>query len=115
MDIILHRFHTILLPLFHKLNDKKDKNGELTKASNGKKEEQRNSEKKMLEITNTDQIKEFKMAEGETWEGTFQGNCPQKRVKWLGSFVCPRYHTKGECWAKSCKYSKTHLPASAVP
>ncbi len=33
----------------------------------------------------------------------------------MGLFVCPRFHTKGECWDVGCKYSKTHLPASAVP
>jgi hypothetical protein len=86
------------------------------KASNGSEEEQRNSQTKSSKITNTKQVEEFKMAEGETWEGTFQGKCPDKRVKWMGSFVCSQYHTsKGECWAKGCKYSKTHLPASAVP
>jgi len=117
MHIILYRFHTTLPPLFHKLNDKSDENDEPAKkgkpkgASNGNKEEQRNSQKKSSKITNTDQVEEFKMAEGETWEGTFQGKCHEKRVKWLGSFMCPRYHTKGECWAKGCKYSKMHLPA----
>jgi len=102
MHIILYRFHTTLPPLFHKLNDKSDENDEPAKkgkpkgASNGNKEEQRNSQKKSSKITNTDQVEEFKMAEGETWEGTFQGKCHEKRVKWLGSFMCPRYHTKGE-------------------
>jgi hypothetical protein len=66
-------------------------------------------------ITNTNQVEEFKMAEGKTWEGTFQGKCPESRVKWMGLFVCPQFHTKGECWDVGCKYSKTHLLASAVP
>jgi hypothetical protein len=106
----------------HKLNDKSEENNEPVKkgkckgASNGNKEEQRNSQTKPSKITNTNQVEEFKMAEGKTWEGTFQGKCPDKRVKWMGSFVCPQYHTsKGECWAKGYKYRKTHLPASAVP
>jgi hypothetical protein len=128
MDIILHRFHAILPPLFHKLNNKSDEKnnskfgarnggkGKRKGGSNGNKEEQRNSQKKMSKkITNANQVKEFKMAEGETWEGTFQGKCPESRVKWMGLFVCPRFHTKGECWDVGCKYSKTHLPASAVP
>ncbi len=72
-------------------------------------------EKLSKKITNTDQVEEFKMAEGKTWEGTFQGKCPKSRVKWMGSFVCPQFHTKGECWDVGCKYSKMHLPASAVP
>ncbi len=84
--------------------------------SNGNKEEQRNSQKYCLrKITNANQVKEFKMAEGKTWEGTFQGKCPKSRVKCMGLFVCPRFHIKGECWDVGCKYSKTHLPASAVP
>ena len=32
-----------------------------------------------------------------------------------GVFMCPQFHTKGECWDVGCKYSKTHDPASAVP
>ena len=103
MDIILYRFHTILPPLFHKLNNKSNEDDKPTKkgkrkgASNRNGEELRNSQKKSSKITNADQVEEFKMAEGETWEGTFQGKCPEKRVKWMGSFVCPRYHTKEEC------------------
>jgi hypothetical protein len=58
MDLILHRFHAILPPLFHKLNDKSDENnnskfrarnggkGKRKGGSNGNEEEQRNSQKK---------------------------------------------------------------------
>jgi hypothetical protein len=79
MDIILHRFHAILPPLFHKLNDKLDENdnskfgarnggkGKRKGGSNGNKEEQRNSQKKLSKkITKADQVEEFKMAGGET-------------------------------------------------
>ncbi len=55
------------------------------------------------------------MAKGKTWEETFQGKCLKGRVKWMGTFMCPCYHTKDECWEEGCKYSKTHVPASEVP
>jgi hypothetical protein len=128
MDIILYRFHAILPPLFHKLNDKSDENdNSKSGARNGGKgkhkgdskwqqrREKKQPEKLSKKISNADQVEEFKMAEGKTWEGTFQGKFPKSRVKWMGLFVCPRFHTKGECWDMGCKYSKTHLQASAVP
>jgi len=114
MDIILYHFHAILPPLFHKLNDKSDENDD--PKSGVKKGSARGTPmamKKSKEATR--KVEDFKMSVGETWERTFQGKCLEKRVKWMGSFVCPRYHTKGECWEVGCKYSKMHLPASAVP
>ena len=91
------------------------KKGKRKGGSNENEEEPKNNQKKPNKIINDDQVEEFKMAEGETWEETFQGKCPEKRVKWMGTYACPRYHTKGECYARGCKYAKTHLPASAVP
>jgi hypothetical protein len=118
LDVLLYRFQMDLPLIFHKkLDDSNEpaKKGKRKGGSNGNEEEPRNNQKKSSKVFNDNQIKEFKMAEGETWEETFQGKCPEKRVKWMGTYVCPRYHTKGECYAKNCKYAKTHLPASAVP
>jgi hypothetical protein len=71
-------------------------------------------EKLAKRITNDDQVKEFKMAKGKTWQGTFQGQSPESQVKWMGAFMCPCYHMKGECWDEGCKYSKMHVLASEV-
>ena len=118
LDVLLYRFHMDLPSFFHIKSDDSDepmKKGKRKGGSNGNEEEPKNNQKKPNKIINDDQVKEFTMAEGETWEETFQGKCPEKRVKWMGTYVCPRYHTKGECYARGCKYAKTHLPASAVP
>jgi hypothetical protein len=66
-------------------------------------------------IKNNDKIAEFKMADGKTWEKTFQGKCPDSRVKFMGTYMCPCFHTKGECWSKGCKYKKLHVPTTKIP
>jgi hypothetical protein len=90
MDVILYRFHAILPPLFQKINDKPNKNNDPRLGTrNGGKEkckggadgndkEQRNGDQKLARrITNDNQVEEFKMAKGKTWEGTFQVKCPE--------------------------------------
>ena len=118
LDVLLYRFQMDLPSIIHKLDDSDGpaaKKGKRKGGSNRNKEDPKNNQKKSLKVVNKDQIEEFKIAEGKTWEETFQEKCPKKRVKWMGTYVCPRYHTKGECYAKNCKCAKTHLPASAVP
>ncbi len=88
-----------------------------TKSNNGKgkckgAKKKESSNKK---IKNDNQTTEFKMANGKTWEKTFQGKCPDSRVKFTGSYMCPRFHTKGKCWSKGCKYKKSHVPAAKIP
>jgi hypothetical protein len=102
MDVILYPFHAILPPLFHKFNVKPYKNddprsvtrnggkGKHKGGANGNEEEQRSGEKKLAKrIPINNQVKEFKMAKGKTWEGAFQGKCPKSQVKWMGTFMCP--------------------------
>ncbi len=55
------------------------------------------------------------MDDGKIWERVFQGKCPENRVKFMGAFMCPRFHTKGECWSDGCKYKKSHVPAAKIP
>ena len=55
------------------------------------------------------------MKDNETGEKTFQSKCADKCVKFLGTYICPRFHTRGYCWKEGCKFSKTHLPASKIP
>jgi hypothetical protein len=77
---------------------------------NGKKKE---SNKK--KIKNGNQDAEFKITDGKTWEKTFQGTCPESRVKSLGTFMCPHFYLKGECWSDRCRYKKLHVPAAKIP
>jgi hypothetical protein len=127
MDIVLFKFHIKLPPCFHKktvewrdnkLTAEKNEGGKGGKhKSNVKDDGKKNDGKKRAggRAINETQLNEFKMAKGETWEKTFQGKCPKKHVKWLDTFMCPCYHTKGICWEASCKYAAMHKPASEIP
>jgi hypothetical protein len=122
MSILLHRFNITLPSNFHKKtptepapgkeNDPKKRGGGKRKGD-GKDDE--GGRKRDNRLVNNDQVPEFKMKEGETWEKTFQGKCIDKRVKLDGTIMCPRFHTKGYCWKEGCKFSKTHIPANEVP
>jgi hypothetical protein len=86
------------------------------KGANRNDGERRNLKRKRAKrITNDNQVEEFKVTKGETWEGIFRGKCPKKQVKWMVTFMRPCYHMKRECWDKSCKYSKMHKPVYMVP
>ncbi len=127
MDIALFKFHIELPSCFHKKTiEWRDKESMAEKKegekggkckSNVKDDGKKNDGQKRAgeRAVNETQLDEFKMAKGETWEKTFQGKCPKKCVKWLDTFMCPHYHTKGICWEASCKYAATHKPASEIP
>jgi hypothetical protein len=106
---------------FHKKEQeyaKKNKNpasasngsGSDNKKCKGKKKE--NTNKK---IRNKNQVPEFMMNKGKTWEKTFQGKFPESRVKFMGTYMCPQFHTRGDCWSKGCKYKKSHVPSAGIP
>ncbi len=113
-------FHAELLLSFYKKKENAKENENPINESNGsgsgkgkckgEKKESNNKKNK-----NDDQVVEFKMANIETWEKTFQGKCPGSRVKFMGTFMCPCFYTKGECWSNRCKYKKLHVPAAKIP
>ncbi len=127
MDIALFKFHIKLPPCSHKKTvewrDDKSTAEKKEEKKGGKHKNDVKDDKKKYNwkkraggrAVNETQLNEFKMAEGETWEKTFQGKCPKKHVKWLDTFMCPCYHTKGICWEASCKYAAMHKPASEIP
>jgi hypothetical protein len=51
----------------------------------GKRKGTKKKESSNKKIMNNNQIVEFKMANGETWEKTFQGKCPDSRVEFMGT------------------------------
>jgi hypothetical protein len=125
MNILLSRFNMTLPSNFHKKeadskptsgkeNDPNKKAGKGKRKGEGKDEEKENK-RGANKLVNSDQVPEFKMKENETWEKTFQGKCADKRVKLHGTFMCPRFHTRGFCYKKDCKFARTHLPASEIP
>jgi hypothetical protein len=122
MSILLHHFNITLPPNFHKKTPAEPapgKENDPKKRSGGKRKgdgkDDKGGHKQENKLVNNNQVPEFKMKEGETWEKTFQGKCINKRVKLDGVIMCPRFHTKGYCWKEGCKFSKTHIPANEVP
>ena len=123
MDVIMFRFHADLPRSFHKKEGGGKENKKPSSSSsstgstneNGKRKGAEKEKSKNKKLKNTDQVEEFKMAEGETWEKTFQGRVPDGRVKFNGTFMCARFHTKGECWEKGCKFQKSHVPVANIP
>lgn len=66
-------------------------------------------------ISNTDQLEEFKMKQGETWTKDFCGKCVDDRPMWGGrNKMCPRWHSKGMCFT-DCANSESHVPANKIP
>jgi hypothetical protein len=125
MNILLSCFNMTLPSNFHKKatdsepmsgkeNDPNRKAGKGKRKGEGKDDEKENK-RGANRLINSDQVPELKMKENKTWESTFQGKCADKRVKYLGTYMCPRFHTRGFCYKEGCKFSKTHLPASEIP
>jgi hypothetical protein len=92
------------------LNNAENKKG---KCKNGGEGGNKEGEKKYLSVENTNQIAEFKMKEGETWE-KFYEKCIDFCAKLGTNIMCPRFRTKGVCH-KKCKFAATHLPAKDIP
>jgi hypothetical protein len=122
LDVIMFRFDADLPRSFHikeenaKENDNPS-NTSSTDSNNGKGKRKGTKKKKSSnkKIKNDDHIAEFKMADSETWEKTFQEKCPDSRVKFMGTYMCLCFHMKGECWSEGCNYKKSHVPAANIP
>ncbi len=130
-DVILQKFNVAALPASFsvvepttKSNDEPDQKKKSNDTSNNaenKKEKCKNGgeggnkegKKKYSSVENTDQIADFKMKEGETWE-KFQGSCINFHVKLGTNIMCQRFCTKGVCH-KKCKFATTYLPAKDIP
>ncbi len=64
-------------------------------------------------IENKDQVPEFKMKDGKSWE-KFQGKCTDFRAKVKDTIMCPRFHMKGQCH-KRCKWAASQVAAKDKP
>jgi hypothetical protein len=121
MDVIMFCFHPELPPSFHKKEQEDAKeNKNPSSASNGsssnnKKCKGKKKESTNKKIRNKDQVPEFMMTKSKTWEKTLKGKCPESRVKFMGTYMCHRFHTRGDCWNEGCKYKKSHIPSAEIP
>jgi len=130
-DVLLHKFNVKSLPACFlmaktdntpadgggtksaKSSDEDKKKGENKQKGGRESKAHENGTKRSGTVENKDQVPEFKMKDGETWEN-FQGKCVEHRAKYKDTFMCPRFHTKGFCHVK-CKFSASHIPATDIP
>ena len=73
------------------------------------------------QVTNRDQLEEFKMKPGEDWRRDFVGKLNGDRPFWdkekCGSGdakMCVRYHTRGNCF-EDCQNAASHVSSSQIP
>eukprot|EP00957_Ditylum_brightwellii_P029135 2201828-Ditylum_brightwellii.AAC.1 len=79
-----------------------------------KKKRADNDKEKSLMVTNTYQVKEFQLKEGESLEKTFCGKLGNKRPFWKGTCkMCTKWHIQGFCF-KDCPHKESHVPEREV-
>eukprot|EP00957_Ditylum_brightwellii_P208726 15358682-Ditylum_brightwellii.AAC.1 len=86
--------------------------------TNGRKRKNKNwtgnDKEKSQTVTNTHQVKEFQLKEGESWEKTFCGKLDNKPPFWKGTCkMCAKSHIQGFCF-KDCPHKESHVPEKEV-
>jgi hypothetical protein len=64
-------------------------------------------------VENKHQCTKFKLRPDKKWEH-FAGKKLDLQAKLNGTIMCPRWHTRGNCF-KDCKYKDSHVACSEVP
>jgi hypothetical protein len=65
-------------------------------------------------VKNAEQLKEFKMASGESWEKIFWSQCPNEYPNFSKDCkMCARWHIKGDCF-NTCPCALSHVPGSKI-
>jgi hypothetical protein len=66
-------------------------------------------------LKNGKQLKELKMADGETWETHFRSQRPKKCPIWIKDIKMHAiWHIKGDCY-NTCPHAISHMPENKVP
>jgi hypothetical protein len=115
-DILNGQFRTILPATFKKVND--NLNIVLTSVDGDSKIEGNKRRKKNQEfgniVKNPEQLKEFKMANGESWDKIFRSQCPKECPNFSKDYkMCARWHIKGDCF-DTCPRALSHVPGSRI-
>jgi hypothetical protein len=125
-DILNGQFNMKLPSTFKKIKGKPsnvdplkgDKGGDGGKDApgrNGQKKRKIDQEIAGIIAKNDEQLKEFKMKDGETWETHFRSQCPKKRPDWNKDVkMCARWHIKGDCY-NTCPCTISYVPGHKVP
>jgi hypothetical protein len=114
-DILNGQFRTILPVTFKKVNG--NPNIVVTSGDDDSKIKENKRRKKNQEsgnvVKNTEQLKEFKMANGESWDKNFRSQCPKERPNFSKDCkMCTRWHIKGDCF--DTPRALSHVPGSKI-
>ncbi len=98
-NILNGLFRTILPATFKKVNSNPNivvTSGDDDSKIKGNKCRKKNQESRNV-VKNTEQLKEFKMANGESWDKNFRSQCPKERPNFSKDCkMCARWHIKGD-------------------
>jgi hypothetical protein len=115
-DILNSQFSKILPATFKKVNSNpnivvtsKEDNSKIK----GNKCRKKNQESRNV-VKNTEHLKEFKMASGESWDKNFRSQCPKEHPNFSKDCkMCARWHIKGNCF-DTCPCALSHVPGSKI-
>ncbi len=116
-DVLNGHFNLTLPTTFKKVNGSScivaSTKDEETKSGGGGKRRKKNQEAGNA-VKNTEQLDEFKLASGESWDKNFRSQCRKYRPNFDKEIkMCARWHIKGDCFG-SCPHALSHIPGSAV-
>jgi hypothetical protein len=115
-DILNGQFSTIPPAIFKKVNGNpnivvtsKDDDSKIK----GNKRRIKNQESGNV-VKNTEQLKEFKMASGESWDKNFRFQYPKECPNFSKDCkMCARWYIKGDCF-DTCPRALSHIPGSKI-
>jgi hypothetical protein len=115
-NILNSQFSTILPASFKKVNG--NPNIVVTSKDDDGKIGGNKCRKKIQEsgniVKNAGQLKEFKMASGESWDKIFWSQCPKECPNFSKDCkMCARWHIKGDCF-DTCPCAFSHIPGSKI-
>jgi hypothetical protein len=115
-NILNGQFRTILPATFKKVNDNLNivvTSGDDDSKIEGNKRRKKNQESGNV-VKNTEQLKEFKMANRESWDKIFWPQCPKECPNFSKDCkMCARWHIKGDCF-DTCPCILSHIPGSKI-
>jgi hypothetical protein len=115
-NILNGQFSTILPATFKKVNG--NPNIVVTSKDNDRKIGGNKHRKKNQESINvvkyTEQLKEFMMASGESWDKNFRSQYPKEHPNFSKDCnMCARWHIKEDCF-DTCPCALSHVPGSKI-
>jgi hypothetical protein len=66
-------------------------------------------------VSNSEQLEDFKMQAGKTWNDNFKSQCPKKCPDWNNKVkIGTGWHIKGYCY-NTCPCAISHVPGNKIP